>query len=511
MFRIFVGCRNGNFALMVAILMPILIGAAGFAVDISTLSNARIQLQNATDAAVLAASRLSDRTLTREEVFDNYLEANLTGARELANVRGELTVDEGLNVISTSAVVKADVRLHFGFLFGGNRRIAVEAGATESSMDLEIAMVLDNTGSMGASRMQSLRDAATAMANILESAKGMNRSVKAALVPFVTAVNVKGTGYKESWIDVDGMASYHGVNFDRVPTGAGSAKVNHFDLFKSLGQTWKGCVEARAAPYNLTDDAPNPKIPDTMFVPYFAPDEPGDAKKSGDSSSKFNNSYLDDIVSGTERQRQASLAKYVPGTRNVINEKGPLTNGPNYACPTPIMPLTENFDTLRAEISRMIYWNGSGTNVSEGLAWGLRVLSPAEPFAQGAPFNSDRVSKSVVVFTDGENNVFGASGEPINKSDYGSYGFVDEGRIDSDRGKALRKVNEWTQTVCTTLKDKGVTVFTVLLGADTAANRELYSKCASKPGYYFPTKDVSELTDIFQKIGAAVTQLYVTN
>src|SRR5690606_6242268 len=126
---------------------------------------------------------------------------------------------------------------------------------------------------------------------------------------------------------------------------------------------------------------------------------------------------------------------------------------------------------LKAEIARMIHWEGSGTNVSEGLAWSYRVLSPGEPYTQGAPFNSDRTSKFVVVFTDGENTVFGASKQAFNTSDYGAYGFLDQGRFGTtNRGAALTNVNTMTKTMCTNLKAKQVEVFTVLLGADTAAN-----------------------------------------
>jgi hypothetical protein len=194
----------------------------------------------------------------------------------------------------------------------------------------------------------------------------------------------------------------------------------------------------------------------------------------------------------------------------IVNGHVSLTNGPNYACPTPILPLTSDFDLLRTEIAKMIHWNGSGTNVSEGLAWAMRVLSPGEPYDQGVDFSTSTTSKFVVVFTDGENNVFGASSEPINKSDYGSYSFVDQGRMGADRSKALTQVNAWTLEICNTLKSQGVEVFTVLLGADTEANRKLYSACASTPKNYYPTSDVNKLEAVFKEIAVKLAQLYVT-
>jgi hypothetical protein len=363
---------------------------------------------------------------------------------------------------------------------------------------------------MGETRMKALRSAALDFVDILEGSQGGEkaRTVRAALVPFVTAVNIKGTGFKEDWIDTTAANPLHGANFDKV----GGAAANHFTLFKSLGKEWKGCVEARPEPHNLADTAPDKYKPETLFVPYFAPDEPGAAKSAGNDANAFNNSYLDDTVTGTERERQQSIVKYATTTKSTIAEKPPLTNGPNRACATPIEPLTEDFEKLRTAIKAMTYWNGSGTNVAEGLAWGRRVLSPGEPFTEGASFGSELVAKSVVVFTDGTNEVFGATNAVINKSDYGVYSFLDQGRMKTTgKSQAVTKVNEWTQTMCTELKAQDVEIFTILLGADTAANRTLYSRCASKPDNYFATSDVSELRPIFQKIGGAIARLQFTN
>jgi Flp pilus assembly protein TadG len=498
--------RRGNFAMMTAIALPIMVGGAGLALDVTNMINAKARLQNALDAAVLASSRLNDDRMSRADVFHSFLAANVEEGFGLSNIEADFDIDQGLNTITTRATARADVDYVLMHMFGFRHKVAVDAGATESTSKIEVVMVLDNTGSMGEARMKSLREAARSLVDILKTAVTPTREIRAALVPFVTAVNVKGEGYDPSWIDHAGKSKYHGVNF------TAGAKVNHFDLFNALGVPWKGCVEARPAPYNLSDASPDPDVPDTLFVPYFAPDEPGAAAKSPDSSSKHNNTYLDDMVGGTDREKQRSIAKYAPSTPRIINEGISLSTGPNFACATPIVPLTTDLDKLKTEISKMIHWNGSGTNVSEGLAWGMRVLSPNPPYTQGAPFNDETVSKVVVVFTDGENQVFGASGATINKSDYGSYGFLDEGRFGTtDRGKALTQVNSWTLDMCSSLKKERVEIFTVLLGADTAANRVLYSACASQPSNYYPTTDVSQLQAVFMKIGAAVTKLYVTN
>jgi Flp pilus assembly protein TadG len=507
--RRFAASESGNFGMMFAIAAPVFFAGIGLALDVSTLANARSQLQSSLDSAVLAASRLDDASKSRDDLFHAFLAANLANTATISNPVGKLTIDKGLNYIETAGTVTADVKLTFMRGFGQYDKVTVNSAAYEATNELEVAMVLDNTGSMGASNMAALRSAASALVDILANAKSNNRKVTAALVPFVAQVNVKGEGYSESWIDKNGKAPYHGVNFDKN----GSVYYNHLDLFTKLNVAWKGCVEARPAPYNLNDDAPDATKPSTLFVPAFAPDNPGAAAKSPNLSNKWNNSYLGDSFTSSDSAKVKTIARYLSAsTTRYIDENGPRSTGPNYACATPIVPLTSDFAKLKTEISKMIHWEGGGTNVSEGLAWGMRVLSPGEPYAQGKPFKADGVSKVVVVFTDGENTVFGASSESFNTSDYGAYGFLDSNRMGTtNRGTALTNVNTWTQSMCTALKNQDVQIFTVLLGADTAANRTLYSTCASNPSNYYPTSDVSQLKAVFQKIGTAVAQLSLTH
>ncbi|NGO52451.1 pilus assembly protein [Allomesorhizobium camelthorni] len=533
----------GNFSMMMVVGLPAILGAAGLAIDVANLLTARTNLQNALDSAVLAASRLMDGSQSRKEAFDGFFAANIYGRNGLESAEAELSVEEGVNSIKTSATAYADVKLHFAFLFGKSARVTAEASAYESTANLEVALVLDNTGSMGETNMKALREAATDLIEALEDQREdekkakSERKIRAALVPFVTAVNIKTAGEDYmSWIDTRTNLSeddlgLNGRNFESDKENG--KRVGHWLLFNKLKAInpdveWKGCVEARLARFNadgtpklgdtpnLDDTPPNPSKPETLFVPYFAPDEPGDARAAINSSNGLNNTYLDDVVppgTNTDAGRQKSILKYsTKGIANIIDETAPLTSGPNYACATPIAPLTEDLKALKAEIAKMVYWFGSGTNVSEGLAWGLRVLSPGKPYTQGDPFDAKETTKVVVVFTDGENNVFGAANASINKSDYGSYNFLDTGRMGTtNRNTALDNVNKLTLGACTALRNKDVRIFTVVLGADSRKNRDLYSACATSTADYYPTKNPEQLKAAFKQISYSISQLSVTN
>jgi len=141
----------------------------------------------------------------------------------------------------------------------------------------------------------------------------------------------------------------------------------------------------------------------------------------------------------------------------------------------------------------------------------MRVLSPQPPYTDAAPWKTQGVAKIVMLLTDGENVVYGASGQPT-KSDYTSYGYLAGGRFGSDnQTTAARNVDGWTKDVCTQLKSEGVQLYTMVLQADTAANRALYSGCASDPSDYYAVEDPAKLPNVFQTIANKFSRLQLTN
>lgn len=524
MLKSFVRSKSGNFAMMTAITMPMLVGVSGLGVDYAHLSSVRVKLQNAADTAVLVASREGTSASERDTLFDTYLIQNLN-IDGVSVTDSDIDVDEGLNYIEVRGTATASVNLFIMHRFGLGT-VSVEAVATRSTQSVEIAMVLDNTGSMGADGINALKAASNALVDAVVTGKPEDQDIRIGVVPFVTAVNVKGTGYKSSWIDLDGLALYNGANFysnkeqkeradGKREALAASQRPHHLRLFDLVGVAWKGCVEARPAPYNFDLTAPSLSNADTLFVPYFAPDEPGDHRtdSGGNDTEKFNNSWMNDAVSGDGAAAQSSLVKYTTaGTAKKVAETGPLTLGPNRACPTPITPLTSNYTSVRNAISAMKHWNGSGTNISEGLAWGWRVLSPEEPYDQGAPFNDQSVAKFLVLMTDGSNVSFGAS-KTFNKSDYGSYGFLGAGRIDGKnaQNQAEATLNTWTANMCTAMKNQGVEVFTVIYKETKTSVQTLFRNCATRTENFFMTSNTTGLRDAFGNIGRRISALRLTH
>ena len=61
------------------------------------------------------------------------------------------------------------------------------------------------------------------------------------------------------------------------------------------------------------------------------------------------------------------------------------------------------------------------------------------------------------------------------------------------------------------MKNEGVQIYTMVLQSDTAANRALYSACASDPSGYYAVNDPAKLPDVFQQIANRFSRLQLTN
>jgi len=195
---------------------------------------------------------------------------------------------------------------------------------------------------------------------------------------------------------------------------ANPGKIANLDLFdgirtKTGTAQWKGCVEARPEPFDVTDDPPNPMAPRTLFTPCFWPDEPGNGKD--DNSLGYANNDMDDgdmpplgWTNGGEWERRACLFKHDCQNKNMnFIENPPNTSSPNMACPAKLLRLTEDRTKVLNKIKELSHWNGGGTVSSEAIMWGWRTLSPKLPLADAKPYGTKNHEKIMVVMTDGEN------------------------------------------------------------------------------------------------------------
>lgn len=486
--RRFARDRRGAVAVIFIVALVPLIAAGGAAVDISRAYLVQQRLGLAIDAAGLAVGSSGGTESELREKMERFFLANYP-ANEIGTPATPVVTMTGNRIqISATANVEATLMRIVGI---DTIAVAASTEVIREISGLEVVLVLDVTGSMNTNdRVGAMRDAATTLVNTLYDSSNIPESIKIGLVPFVTAVNI-GTN-RMSWVDTAGAAQHNGENFN--------PRTNHLTLFTNMNRQWKGCVEARPAPYDTTDAPPNPGIPDTMFVPYLWPDEPNT------SGQGYNNTYMNDGVSGTDAQKQASITKY--GTQSSTIDSTPSdTRGPNKSCGDEVLPLTNDRTLVLSRTSALRAWNNGGTVGAEGLAWGWRVISPDEPYTEGAPYADEEVSKAIVFLTDGENQAFGQDTN-MNRSDYGGYGYVARGRLGTTTSKTVARqaIDGKVATLCNNIKGLGIALYTITFQVSGAA-RPLMESCASTPSQYYDSPSTAELDAVFRAIANQLSNL----
>ena len=281
--------RRGNVAILFGFaLIPLMLGI-GIAVDYGRALTVRERMADAADSAALAVAGwpgLSQAELTTkaQQYFDaNYPPSSLgTVGKVNVSAKGNDIVVSVSGSVPTNFMTLANIK---------NVEVSASSTVTVGMGTLEVALALDNSGSMQGSKIAALKDAANDLVDILfKSARGSTKPdpIKISVVPFAAGVNVGSQYANASWMDTGAQNPYHA---DEQRHNGAPSSTNNFSLFNSLKDAngnaieWAGCVEARPTPYDVTDEAGSTGNASTLFVPMFAPDEPDNWTCSSTGSS----------------------------------------------------------------------------------------------------------------------------------------------------------------------------------------------------------------------------------
>lgn len=169
------------FALFLFLLMAMM---GGIAVDLMKNENIRTQLTNTLDRCTLMAASLDQRLDPESVVRDCVEKAGLSDG--LRNV----TVLDGENSRDVKAVARMDSKPFFMHMIGIDTfDAAARSRAEQKITNVEIALVLDVSGSMAGAKIANLRAAASDfVATMMDS--DPNRRVSIAIVPYNAQVNL---------------------------------------------------------------------------------------------------------------------------------------------------------------------------------------------------------------------------------------------------------------------------------------------------------------------------------
>ena len=525
--------------------------AAGAAIDTVRINREQAAFDAAVDSAVLAiaaddrASLLGlDSSQTAARIVDLTAYAKTYMAENYTPQYGSST-DMAVNIAITGQTIDLTASHNFPTTIMGMTGVkeitlTSHAQVTKAMRPIELTMVMDTTGSMATNN--KIGGAKTAAISLLNTLYGgtlaqvpQSEYIRVSLVPFAAAVrlNKNASDFNLGWIDTTGLNPLSKLNFTD-PTWNNYTSWGKLKTSSSAFLSWNGCVEARArgvatagTDYNVNDTAPTNTNVNTLFPAYFSPDTPNN---SGGSSGAYGYDYIGTSGSPNETTglttaqkndytdpglllKQKNQAKYL---NRVISAQAPNVNGPWSGCAaSTVVPMTYNRSNVEAGVNAMAA--EGPTLIAEGLDWGWRTISPGEPFtkvegtssipaATIAPYNDVRWQKTMVLMTDGDNDL-SAGSYGFNGTIYSSYG----------RGREILATNRFGSTsdstkmteldnqmlaVCDKIKAQNISLYVTSFGTGVSTSTQNRLKaCATKPEYYQNSTSNADLQAFFNHIG----------
>jgi Flp pilus assembly protein TadG len=524
---------RGAVSLVFALSTGIFLIAMLSGIDYMRWVAAQARAQQALDAAVLAAGRNlgnlpgnptpAQLSAWKQDAIgyfnanwpSDYLGSSIdSGSLSISVSSTAATADQPAGQLLSMSVRGSMPLLVAGFL--GTAPLVV--GASNQALrvaknNLEVVLVLDNTGSMSdsasggsQSKMEALKSASLTLIKMLTPTTDSGVSAYFGLVPFTTTVNVRDANgnVPTAWLD----------NTRRDADGATLPATAPFS-----SSSWSGCM---TEPYPLQSP--------------IALQDPG---------SRPFRAYFDGWT--TQRLFSYQTWSYIYQYSNFLQ----------YYCPEqPTTFLTNDQSVLKTAINNM-HANGS-TFIASGVIWGWRMLSPAWRNASTAkgwgsstlPQDSNAyLTKAMIIITDGANvwqlptSSFGlprlnnvsqsggtlysnsnALGYPARSNGWPQNGlaaltgdFLPDlrpyGTVSSNwEDTASRDVIDAIQlSACRQASDAGIKIWGIVYGKNDSTMQhslQIMRQCVNQAAYYAPTD--TDLQADFQSIAGQLSTLRLT-
>lgn len=454
--------EGGNVAMLTGFSVFVLMSATGISVDMARSQILQAKIQTALDAAGLAAGATAN-TVNVQTQATRYFNANFPAGYLGA---GAVTVTAALATGGTKVTLSAATTLPTTFMqVAGITNVSVGANTeiTRSNQGLELAIALDNTGSMG-DPVQS--GGSVSKLNAVKCALAGNSGMGASST-YCTTKGLVTTGLLDILYGTSNSISNMFISL--VPF---SDVVNIPTSQKTvIGASSGGCATARSTSVNSA-------IEPAFTVTYT----------SGSTAN---------VTLKLDQSPDHPAASPYNFTK--------MTNTTD--CPaSPLIPLQQLKSTLVTGVRAMTA-NGN-TMVNLGLAWGWRAISPdwqsswvglptftssinAVTYTLPLNYGTTQMNKAVVLMTDGVNT----------QGTNSAYG----GTAPSET-----TLDNKTIEICTAMKNRGITIYTIGFGPSSGIDTALLSACASKPAYYFLAPTNAQLATAFQTIGDSLANLRVS-
>jgi hypothetical protein len=336
---------------------------------------------------------------------------------------------------------------------------------------LDVVLAIDMSGSMGngvgggQTRIDAAREAAKTLVGLLFGEDATKDTLNIGLVPWNGKVNVLANGATYA---PDAFITESVVAFTNPLTGLTQSEVYVPDvspvpLLSPPSDDWQGCVYSR----------------------YL------DNGDDGDDADVVLGS-----LSGTTGDWQAwepvgQEGEPVPGFPRCAGAVGNQECRP--CLDHGITALQDTRTVIDASIDELTNPLGT-TNITQGLGWAWRVVSPEAPFTEADPDPPGRRQQAIVLLTDGEN--FGGSGDGYKAV----FGFGASGRPE---------MNDRLRLLAANIKADGVVVYAIQFAHNGGPLQALMKEVASSPDapFYHYAPDAETLQQVFKEVANHLSEL----
>ncbi len=241
--------RAGNVAIIFSIAIVPIVGGIGAALDYSMANSNRTSMQKALDSTALALAKLmplSQGQLDQKgwEIFS----ANIGTLKVSMPQSGLVITTPTIGKINLVATGQYTPQIS-GFMGVNTFPVSVNTEVQWGMNKLELALALDNTGSMDwSNKMTELKKAAKNLIATLQSSAQKPGDVKIAIIPFHKEVRLDTSiyNYNGSWLKWDDWDSENETCDKKGKNCVSNDR-----------KTWDGCVMDRDQPHDASDTTPN--------------------------------------------------------------------------------------------------------------------------------------------------------------------------------------------------------------------------------------------------------------
>lgn len=465
--RRFLRSNSGSVYAAAAFMALPLVGLIGVGADAARIYMIKSKLAASVDAAALAGGKITNKDRTDGTVKkyftlnfpDGYLGANLTA---LSHSR-----DQAAETLTVRA--RATVATSFMHLFGHDTvEVSAESEVTQKIRNLNIALSLDVSGSMGGRsgagrKIDAARNAAKDLVRILHTATPDPEKLRLALVPWNGKVNVSlnGTAYDPAQTRKKFVSPFVHPLTGKQQGHVWSVNSTPVPLLDKPHDKWSGCVRARYS-------------------------HDGIAQNDGD------------LLPGLLRLTNAGWTGWEPvrAADEARSRGGQCSNCT--PCPTHgLTPMTSSRQTIERALDQLRN-PGGHTNIAQGLLWGWRLLDPKAPFTETAGRVDPKTVQAVVLLSDGAH--CGAKGDAYANA-FGGCSTA-----------ARRKMDARLRLIAANMKKNGIIIYTIQFGTNSSELRKLLSEVASStaaPHYHY-APDAATLQAVFKQIAGSLSDLRIS-